>query len=334
MRRYLILGAGAALALAVAAPQHARAAGNLSVHDLNHGVTATDLANSLVGTGVVISNVTYTGASNAAGAFSGGTSIGGASGFGFDSGVVLSTGSAQGTGAADHGVSGPNDNSAYTVTNGTAGDTDLNSLVAPALTFDAAVLEFDFVPNQDKINFTYVFGSEEYNEFVNSSFDDVFGFFIDGHDFAHDCATVPGPSGPERVSVNTVNDGNSLPSVPPAGPGMNANLFVNNDFQSPAATAPYNTQLDGFTVPLSCVASVVPNQPNHLKLAIADTADTVLDSDVFIQAGSLSAGLPPGVPEAPLTAALGLAGIAVIAAILPGGPIRARRRRRAVAARP
>jgi len=295
-------------------------AGTLTVTDLTHGLTPNDLANMLAGNGVTISNVTYTGALNAAGEFSGGTTIGGSNGFGFDSGVALSTGSVQGTGGTDHGILGPNDDPAYTVANGTPGDADLDALVTPSTTFDAAVLEFDVTPTVGEISFRYVFGSEEYNEFVDSQYDDVFGFFVNGHDFAHDCATVPGPNGPERVSINTVNDGESAPSVPPSGPGMNANLFVNNDFQSPAATAPYNTQLDGFTVPLTCDVMVPANQPSHVKLAIADTNDEAYDSDVLIEAHSVVAG--PQVPESSSTSALALVGGGAVLAFAVAAPVR------------
>src|SRR4026209_2679698 len=79
----------------------------LVVSDLNHGITPTDLVNALVGSGVTISNVSFTGNARAAGIFSGGTTI-----LGFDSGIVLGSGSVQ-TLPEDvpcsAGVEGPND---------------------------------------------------------------------------------------------------------------------------------------------------------------------------------------------------------------------------------
>ena len=43
---------------------------------------------------------------------------------------------------------------------------------------DGAVLEFDFVPLFDSIVFRFVFGSEEYPEFVGKNFNDAFFFYI------------------------------------------------------------------------------------------------------------------------------------------------------------
>ena len=51
-------------------------------------------------------------------------------------------------------------------------------------TYDATTLEFDFVAPTDVISFQYVFASDEYNEWVNSSFNDAFGFFLDGVNIA------------------------------------------------------------------------------------------------------------------------------------------------------
>ena len=66
-------------------------------------------------------------------------------------------------------------------------------------TFDASILEFDFITFSDTILFSYVFASEEYKEFVNANFNDAFGFFISG----------PGISGPfSNNSMNIAINGN------------------------------------------------------------------------------------------------------------------------------
>ena len=138
------------------------------------------------------------------------------------------------------------------------------------MTYDAVVLEFDFVPSADTVYFTYVFGSDEYLEWVNL-FNDVFAFYVNGQN----CATVPG--GP--VSIDTIND------------AVNAALFRDNSFSAPPAN-PINIQSDGLSVELICSAPVTPNVINHMKLALADTSDQILDSVVMIKAASLSV-VPP-----------------------------------------
>ena len=45
--------------------------------------------------------------------------------------------------------------------------------------------------------------------------------------------------------------------------------------------------MDGLTTVLTCDSTVNAGVTNHMKLAIADTADYALDSNVFIEAGSL-----------------------------------------------
>jgi hypothetical protein len=263
MRRLVVLCAILVTSLAAAPTAHAQ----LGTTDLST-LTPTQLANALVGSGVTVSNVTYTGANVAGGLFTGGTGI-----IGFGDGVVLGSGNIA-------NVTGPNVDDGITTVNGTAGDASLDALVAPFTTNDASVLEFDFVPDADKVFFEYVFASDEYNEYVNSSFDDVFGFFVNGTN----CAVV----GTDRVSINTINNGNPFGSDPKSHP----ELYRNNDLQDGGGSI--NTEMDGLTVVLTCEASVVPNATNHMKLAIADTSDFVLDSNVFIKEGSLSTTPPSG----------------------------------------
>ncbi len=236
-------------------------AGGLTTTDLST-LTPNNLVNSLLGSGVTASNTQYTGANVAAGSFSGGAGV-----LGLDTGIILSSGSIS-------NVIGPNCSTAISTDNLLPGDVDLNTLVAPNTTNDAAVLEFDFVPASNSVSFQYVFSSDEYNEFANSPFNDVFGFFVNGQNVA----LLPGTT--TIVSINNVNGGNPLGTNP-----QNPQFFINNDFQIPF-TAPLNIEMDGLTVVLTVQAAVNAGQTNHIKLAIADTSDGVLDSNVFIKAGS------------------------------------------------
>lgn len=227
----------------------------LVTDDLNT-LTATDLANLLLGQGVEIANAIYTGDNTAAGSFAGGTGS-----VGFESGIILSSGN-----IAD--IVGPNQSDGTTTDFTSLGDGDLNT-ISSSTTEDAAVLEFDFKPNfTGPVTFRYVFSSEEYNEYVGS-FNDVFGFFIDGVNKALL------PDGVTQVSINTVNGGN------PLGTGAaNPEYYRNN---SPASL---DIEADGLTVVLTLSHNVTLGQWYHIKLAIADASDGAYDSWVFIEAGS------------------------------------------------
>jgi hypothetical protein len=261
---------------AVNQPSTSQAGGGLVISDVDDGLDPEDLAQSLVGPGVVIDNVEYTGDDRALGQFSGGLGI-----IGFELGLIMSTGQVK-------DAVGPNESDSTSTNLNEDGDPDLTDLVG-AETFDAAVLEFDFVPDTNFITFRYVFASEEYNEFVGSQYNDVFAFFVNGEN----CALVPDPANPGQflpVSINTVNNGQ--PGVSP----VNSHLYINNDPFDPDSTGEtvptedlLDTEFDGLTRVLSCSAEVNPGEPNSMKLAIADTADEIYDSAVFIQAGSLVA---------------------------------------------
>ncbi|NMD68795.1 LPXTG cell wall anchor domain-containing protein [Bacillus sp. DNRA2] len=243
------------------------AEGGLSTADLNT-VTKEQLVEKLVGDDIEISNVTFNGANHAAGTFSGGAGI-----IGFTDGIILSNGN-----IVD--VIGPNDDSGVSTANGTGGDEDLHQLVPDFELNDAAVLEFDFIPIHDTLRFRYVFSSEEYNEYVNEGYNDVFGFFVNGQNIA----LIPDTNLP--VSIHNINlDANSQ-------------YFINNEIDEPDTeptlamnallAEPLNTQMDGLTVVMTATTTVKIGEVNHIKLAIADASDDSVDSNVFIEAGSFS----------------------------------------------
>jgi uncharacterized repeat protein (TIGR01451 family) len=233
------------------------------------GADATQLATALGGQGVTISNVTVKGHCEALGLFAGGPAC---LGFPQGSGVVLSSGTVQ-------SAVGPNTDNASEVLpdppGADDGDADLSEII-DGDTNDAAVLEFDVVPQGDTIAFRYVFGSDEYNEFVYE-FNDVFALFVNGVNYA----LVPGTQ--TAVSIDTVNAGNN--GIPAANP----QYYVNNDWElnPPQNGTCTEVEADGFTVLLTLAAPVVPNQPNHVKLAVADAEDVAVNSWVFVEAGSI-----------------------------------------------
>lgn len=260
--------------------------GGLVLTPSSEVLTPTQIAQSLAGPDVVISNVAYQGSPLAVGTFSGGTGILNRADVDespLESGITLSSGK-----IAD--AVGPNKLS-FTTTNfciptGTEppacvpnGDLQLDQIVAPEQTFDAAVLEFDFVPpvNSNVVKFRYVFTSEEYNEFANSRFNNVFGFYINGLNYALL------PDGITPVSINNVNGGN-----PFGTDAHNPGFFRNNEGTVNVLTgmvtgAPINIEADGLTVIMTFRAPVIPGFTNHMKLAIADTRDHVYDSWAFLE---------------------------------------------------
>jgi uncharacterized repeat protein (TIGR01451 family) len=258
----------------------------IKVDDLTDStLTPTALAQSLVGAGVAISNVKYTGALRAAGTFTSSSNI-----LGFTSGIVLSSGSAR-------NVAGTNCENGMSVDNGEPGDADLNTIVGEgSTTNDASVLEFDFVPTSSAIRFQYVFGSEEYPDFIGS-FNDVFGFFLTAPGGVPvNLALIPGTNLP--VSINDVNDGNpnGVPPVPPT----NSQFYVNNQvyFTPNGQVSPVDAEPNGLTTVLTAQATVTPGLTYHIKLAVADADDFALDSNVFVQAGSLSSANVTANPNA------------------------------------
>lgn len=223
--------------------------------------------NVLVGYGVTVSNITYTGAAQAIGTFSNG----GTTNLGINSGIILSSGK-----AVD--CVGPNNSGSKTTNNNAGSDPQLAALATSTVN-DAAVLEFDFIPIADTIKFRYVFGSDEYPEFVNSSFNDIFGFFVTG----------PNPSGPayvnkniaiipntanSPVTINNVNNGTSN-----NGPCNNCSYYVNN-------VGGITIEYDGLTTVLTAKVTVIPCQTYHFKAAVGDVGDYSYDSGVFLEANS------------------------------------------------
>lgn len=251
--------------------------------------------NMLAGQGISVSNVTFNGAAATAINQQVGSFDGTASNIGLDSGLVLCTGQVS-------VIQGPNlfgsATSSPAMPNNTA-DPDLANFVNTQRC--VAVLEFDFVPSGDSVSFRFVFGSEEYPEYVCSQFNDVFGFFLSGPGIngpytnqAVNIATVPGTNVP--VAINTVNPGvpgmfgGSGSTCAASDPNWQANsiYYLGNIDPDPFFNPTTTVQFDGFTVPLTARAAVQCGQTYHIKLAIAHATDGSLDSAVLIEAGSFS----------------------------------------------
>lgn len=218
-----------------------------------------------------ITNVQTIGADQGRGTFTDGVST-----VNMDQGIVLTSGNVA-------IANGPNNsNSAGANVGGPTSDVDLNLLTGGNL-FDVQGIEFDFRPTISSINFQYVFGSEEYCEFVNSGFNDVFGFFISGPGISggfssngQNIAVLPGSG--IFVSINNVNH------------LTNTSYFLPNQGNCGGTTNMDDIQYDGYTQLLVATANVIPCETYHIRLVIADVGDGIYDSGVFLGAGTFSAG--------------------------------------------
>jgi len=221
--------------------------------------------NVLLGGGVTVSNVTYSGAPNALGHFTTGANP---TNLGLTEGLILSTGVVNGSPP----IGSPVGQFAST-SNNTPGDALLNSLIPGYSTNDAAILEFDFFPLSDTIRFRYVFGSEEYPEWVGSNYNDVFGFFVTGPNplggnyTNRNIALIPGTTIP--VAINNIHSGSY------------SQYYINNQ-----GIGGQTIVFDGFTTVLEAWLLVTPCVNYHIKIAIADAGDYVYDSAVFLEANS------------------------------------------------
>jgi gliding motility-associated-like protein len=249
----------------------------------NNAQSPTQLVqNVLVGNGVTVSNIQFTGANEAIGYFDGSNSN-----IGLNEGIIITTGTVLGNAT---GPIGPNNSTSAGTDNGTGSFPLLqNTLGGGVPLFNAAILEFDFIPSSDTVQFRFVFASEEYPEYVCSGFNDVFAFYISGANPQggnynnQNLALVPGTSIP--VAINNVNNGSvglNGDAINCGATGLaNSTYYVNN-----SVPGSNTVQYDGFTVPITSMANVVCGQTYHMVFAIADAGDPQFDSGIFLEANS------------------------------------------------
>lgn len=249
------------------------------------GHTGQELAEYLLGRGIQAFNVTLTGADDIAGKFNNRFTR-----LGLDSGIVLTTGLAK-TVRGQPGINEPPSRNASNDRSG-RGDDDIDQLLQaigapPSIkSHDACVLEFDFIPTGDTVSFRYAFASEEYPTFNCSQFNDLFLFYISGPGITgtKNMAIVPGTTN-IPVAINSINNGvvnprTNIVNCEALGAGSPFTQFYVDNVTGTDVV--YN----GLTVPLRAYYPVRPCRVYHLKLVIADIADGMFDSGVFLEAGS------------------------------------------------
>ena len=237
-------------------------ASKLPINTVREGTTADDMAQTIFGNGAVVTGATYYGDADSAGTYSRGDDKS-PNVTPSDTGVILSTGNAE----SFTNNKGEANQRADTSENTTGIDNfgPFNQ-EAGTNTYDAAVLDVDFIPGSSVMTMQFVFSSEEYPEYENSVFQDFVGVWINGE-------LVPlevGDGDTDPGNINTTN---------------NVNMYVNNQNDD------YNTEMDGFTVTMTLTMYVNPDVVNSMRIAIADVADSAYDSNLLIAANSVQTEL-------------------------------------------
>ena len=204
--------------------------------------------------GLTLESINYTGSLDALRLVETGTQISGPNGgFTIPPGVFLTSGGVPPT---------TNTETGYTVSHSTPGDPDLDASASQAFsgagnTQDAAIVEFTFdTPAPGSLGFQVAFGSDEFPEFSDSSYVDIAAVYVNGVNHA---LFNGDPAQPLSVIDTNLSLGN----------------FIDN------TSGEYGTEYDGFAPSLVVFAPVVAGT-NTVKIAIADTGDTALDSGLFI----------------------------------------------------
>ncbi len=237
-------------------------------------LTPAQLVNNvLIGSGVTATNITINGSAANANSIQSQATYFNQNGttFPIADGMLLSTG--QGSLAV-----GPNNSGSSSLT-GPQSVTDPDmAMIATGTMFGGVVLEFDFVATGNQLEFNYIFGSEEYPEFVNGGVNDCFGFFLSGPGLA-------GPYSNGGVNIALIPGTNTPITIDDVNAGSNSQYYVNNTSGLGYGTA---IQYDGTTTELTAFSELICGETYHIKIGITNISDNVWDSGVFLEGGSFT----------------------------------------------
>jgi hypothetical protein len=288
---------------------------------ITNGSTPSVLVDSLVSGGVSFSSVTFSGVYGTsskyqAGLFSASGAV--ATNLGFSSGIVLCTGNTNDIPLSISTYPGSSNFTSSGLTSTCANGevrqggscptyiNDVDVLAGSQNYYNAAVLEFDFVPTTTAVEFQYVFGSEEYDQddgsfsinYNCSSYNDKFGFIISGpgisggQGYTNDGKNIARLANGSEVSINSVNNGvvGSYGGAPSAANCTAANSswssgVVTAEFNGPI----YGIQFNGNTKVLTASQTgLTAGLTYHIKLIVTDVNDGAYDSGVFLKASSFA----------------------------------------------
>ena len=230
----------------------------------------------LLGEGVTATNITYTGSLAQLGLLENGSGV-----FSVESGLMLNTDDATCEGFCGDCLGGSvPDQDLLDVANSVP--PLINQTFTVSSVNDVCILEFDFEAGGDSIAFNYVFGSDEYLTYVNTTYNDIFAFFLSG----------PGITGPYASPAGFPDGAINIAQVPESDPLLpvtissvnnvtNSDYYIDNPAQEGICT-------NGYTTTFTAAAAVQCGETYHIKLAIADGSDTALESFVVLESGSFS----------------------------------------------
>lgn len=245
-----------------------------------NNVTADEAVQYLLGPGVQFSNAQFTGDPIQLGYLTGAVAP-----FEIASGIILSSDDAT-------NVQTDGGNGGFITTNINNGPdllTVANSvppLIGQSFSVSSvnniAILEFDFVANGQSLSFEYIFGSDEYLTYVNSTYNDVFAFFLAG----------PGITGPYTAPSGFPDGSANIAVIPGTDPALpitisSVNNVLNQEYYYDNPTQA-DIALNGYTYTFVASSSLVCGATYHIKLAVADGSDQSLKSVVVLKEGSFN----------------------------------------------
>jgi hypothetical protein len=184
-------------------------------------------------------------------------------------------------------------------------DGDADVLAHPERNINTAVLEFDFVPVNNFVQFRYVFTSEEYDNGMNglssinyncSQYNDKFAFLLSGpgisggQGYANDAKNIARLANGAEVGINSVNNGRVGSSTSPQEDSYCQD--VNSDWTENTASSEFQGPITGIAsngntqILNAFQGGLVPGQTYHIRLIVTDLKDGAYDSGVFLEAES------------------------------------------------
>ena len=198
-------------------------------------------------------------------------------------GLFMGGGIALSTGSADPDLTNSRGN--FSVDHGTPGDSKIES-IAGKESFDASSLEINFKTTEEieSISLDFMFGSEEFAEYVDTNFVDFAAILLDGVNYAY---FNNEPS--QVLSIRSESIGNYFANTHP-------DEEVTTYEDQFAGRGEFAIEYDGISAPLNLnidldyankQSDADGRYTHNLKFAIADTGDGGYDSTLFISGSIL-----------------------------------------------